>query len=628
MPPIKEFPDDDTFRMVKWMDDFVFPWKDTQTAAIVVHLQVLTAEEAEKARVHNDAYTQSVIQAARSDTPTKLISVRVLAPLASLMRIGEIYRGQRLFGLAHMRTTAVEMPRIIGQDEDARLSSSLAIPPGWMGRKYFLLNRTEYEMDYREFSGSYTVNFQVNGTTYIIPSTVLFHFYFAAVPVMAHAFTRGPFSITSEDLICPEIPTWNLRTEERMDPHTLQVLLQRGISPKFAIHLAIVYFGYGRICANAIYGHAQQTKVGELERRWFMRARIPFDPALGPVRVRLRGWRLRNILGVVHGVPQNKFLVTQILGSSTPPMPPIGWEQVVGTTPGDQVEEVSGASPQRRSHEVDPISEDALVVNDQDADAGKGPRSLDANLGMWLNRPETFLLKKAVTKHYTEQAGPPHRAAEGGSTTVSAGAKTYRRDAPAVLRENEEPQHDHERFEAILTALDDLEGMGALASYSVHTANPDMKRSIQRYPHPTWAFQPLDQTTDSTPPSRNWRVIERRLTVKGYVIRPRVALVLWLEGTAGSAYWIEIECHGQRTYEAVLMTSPPEDIDPALVKVLDAIADHEGSHLTEHLPTWSLDQQVGTLLTLRHQFERGAKRWNLGWLRERLTEAGVLVATW
>jgi len=64
------------------------------------------------------------------------------------------------------------------------------------------------------------------------------------------------------------------------------------------------------------------------------------------------------------------------------------------------------------------------------------------------------------------------------------------------------------------------------------------------------------------------------------------------------------------------------------VKVLDAIANHEGSHLAEHLPPWSLDQNVGMLHTLRHQFERSAKHWKLGWLRERLTEAGVVADTW
>ncbi|QBN85525.1 hypothetical protein EBA17_01155 [Xanthomonas oryzae pv. oryzae] len=588
MPIIEEFPKDDAYRLVKWVDKFTLPHLTTRSTSVTVRLQRVPFQR------HSDLnrLTRESAVALLPLDPTdagqaQYTSVAVHAGLLPHLAVGRVYQGQRLVGELPTRQATLTLADAELSCHEIKIGEELPAPAGWTYPYKQLLSR-EFGGIQTEFSGSRCLVFvDASGIEYVIPRALIFQRFYAIQRELANAFTSGPWAQTRHRIVYAGQLKSGLET--RIDPATgaWHVILQTHVENDFARLAALLYFDdYAVARAESIYAGMLSDRRGNVHAPWFASAQIPFRAEAKPLRLQVKGFMLQPRLGRREGggkpvVHKQSFLVTSILGSSWPSYtPPIKAGRLNSGDKGKEQLPAQGDRPYANHLHARPAGSELVTTSATDASAAQGDAVTLEDTFSWLDGEEPEKLTKDLSQLYSDSdlrpAPPPPDAASGGERTHQGG--------------NAAPAHHKvlvrdpvNRFRYLLDAFELLHSAGDLQRYTVF--QPAIPSQLAQCGGLScWNF--LDDMARRTGrwPSAGWRMLERARGVgtERTPGKPRCVLVVRIEVGTQLGYWFEIET---RTTEggvlSPLVASTGTDEQVAVSHLVESIARAEGRNLRQ-----------------------------------------------
>jgi hypothetical protein len=611
MPIIEEFPKDDIYRLVKWVDKFTLPHLTTRSTSVTVRLQRLPFQTyGELNRLTRDGAI-ALLPLDRTDAgQDQYTSVAVHAGLLPHLVIGRVYQGQRLVGELPTRQATIALPDAELSCHEVRIGDELEAPVGWTYPYKQLLSR-EFGGIQTEFAASRCLVFvDERGIEYVIPRALIFQRFYAIQRELANAFTSGPWVQTKRRIVYEGQLKSGLET--KIDPTTgaWHVILQTHVDNDFARLAALLYFDdYAAARAESIYTGMLSDRRGSQHGSWFASAQIPFRAETKPLRLQIKGFMLPPRLGrkdsdgkrVVH---KQSFLVTSILGSSWPSYTPqIKAGRLNSGDKGKEQLPADGDKPYASHLHARPAGSELITTSGVDASAAQGDAITLEDTFSWLDGDEPQKLTKDRSQLYSESdvvrpAPSPPEAASGGERTHQAG--------------NAAPAHHKvlvrdpvNRFRYFLDALDDLQRTRDVLRYSVfQPATPS--RMAQCGGLTCWNF--LDETARRTGrwPSAGWRMLERARGTgsERSLGKPRCVLVVRIELENHMGYWFEIETRpkeGGVLSPFVVDPGPDEQVDVS--HLVESIARAEGSNLREAIAAAAQEIGSGAAHCYKHHYK-------------------------
>ncbi|NIJ78585.1 hypothetical protein FHT08_003719 [Xanthomonas campestris] len=588
MPIIEEFPKDDAYRLVKWVDKFTLPHLTTRSTSVTVRLQRLPFERhSDLNRLTRDSAV-ALLPLDRSDAgQAHYASVAVHAGLLPHLAIGRVYQGQHLVGELPTRQATLALADAELSCHEIRIGEELPAPAGWTYPYKQLLSR-EFGGIQTEFAASRCLVFvDAAGIEYVIPRALIFQRFYAIQRELANAFTSGPWAQTRSRIVYEGQLKSGLET--KIDPVTgaWHVILQTHVDNDFARLAALLYFDdYAAARAESIYTGMLLDRHGSAHGPWFASAQIPFRADTKPLRLQVKGFMLPPRLGRKEGggkpvVHKQSFLVTSILGSSWPSYtPPIKAGRLNSGDKGKEQLPAEGHRPYAGQVRGKPAGEDLVTTSAVDASAAQSDAITLEDTFSWLDGEEPEKLTKDRSQLYSDgdvrPAPPPPDAASGGERTHQDG--------------NAAPAHHKvlvrdpvNRFRYLLDAFEMLRSSGDLQRYTVfQPAIP--AQMAQCGGLSCWNF--LDETARRTGrwPSVGWRMLERARGAGSERSpgKPRCVLVVRIEIGDYVGYWFEIET---RTTEggvlSPLVASTGANEQVAVSHLVESIARAEGRNLRQ-----------------------------------------------
>lgn len=547
MPIIEEFPKDDAYRLVKWVDKFTIPHLTTRSTSVTVRLQRLPFQRHSDLNRLTREGAAALLPLDRTDAgQAQYTSVAVHAGLLPHLVIGRVYQGQRLVGELPTRQATLTLADAELSCHEIRIGEELPAPAGWTYPYKQLLSR-EFGGIQTEFGASRCLVFvDASGIEYVIPRALIFQRFYAIQRELANAFTSGPWAQTKHRIVYEGQLKSGLET--RIDPATgaWHVILQTHVDNDFARLAALLYFDdYAVARAESIYTGLLSDRRGNVHAPWFASAQIPFRAEAKPLRLQVKGFMLRPRLGRREGggkpvVHKQSFLVTSILGSSWPSYtPPIKAGRLNSGDKGKEQLPSQGDRPYANHLHARPAGSELVTTSATDASAAQGDAVTLEDTFSWLDGEEPEKLTKDRSQLYSDSdlrpAPPPPDAASGGERTHQGG--------------NAAPAHHKvlvrdpvNRFRYLLDAFELLHSAGDLQRYNVF--QPAISSQLAQCGGLScWNF--LDDMARRTGrwPSAGWRMLERARGVgtERTPGKPRCVLVVRIEVGTQLGYWFEIE---------------------------------------------------------------------------------------
>ncbi|MGQ5255188.1 hypothetical protein [Xanthomonas arboricola] len=588
MPIIEEFPKDDAYRLVKWVDKFTLPHLTTRSTSVTVRLQRVPFQRLSDLNRLTRESAVALLPLDRTDAgQAQYTSVAVHAGLLPHLAIGRVYQGQRLVGELPTRQATLTLVDAELSCHEIKIGEELPAPEGWTYPYKQLLSR-EFGGIQTEFGASRCLVFvDASGIEYVIPRALIFQRFYAIQRELANAFTSGPWAQTRRRIVYEGQLKSGLET--RIDPATgaWHVILQTHVDNDFARLAALLYFDdYAAARAESIYTGMLSDRRASVHAPWFASAQIPFRPEAKPLRLQVKGFMLPPRLGRREGggkpvVHKQSFLVTSILGSSWPSYtPPIKAGRLNSGDKGKEQLPAQGDRPYANHLRARPAGSELVTTSATDASAAQGDAVTLEDTFSWLDGEEPKKLTKDRSQLYSDSdlrpAPPPPDAASGGERTHQDGSA-----APAhhkvLVRD---PVN---RFRYLLDAFEMLHSAGDLQRYTVF--QPAVSSQLAQCGGLScWNF--LDDIARRTGrwPSAGWRMLERARGVgtERTPGKPRCVLVVRIEVGAQLGYWFEIET---RTTEggvlSPLVASTGTDEQLVVSHLVESIARAEGRNLRQ-----------------------------------------------
>ncbi|MEA9589193.1 hypothetical protein VC279_19930 [Xanthomonas sp. WHRI 10064A] len=588
MPIIEEFPKDDGYRLVKWVDKFTLPHLTTRSTSVTVRLQRLPFQRHSDLNRLTRESAVALLPLDRSDAgQAHYTSVAVHAGLLPHLAIGRVYQGQHFVGELPTRQATLTLADAELSCHEVRIGEELPAPAGWTYPYKQLLSR-EFGGIQTEFGASRCLVFvDALGIEYVIPRALIFQRFYAIQRELANAFTSGPWAQTRSRIVYEGQLKSGLET--KIDPVTgaWHVILQTNVDNDFARLAALLYFDdYAAARAESIYTGMLSDRHGSVHGHWFASAQIPFRADSKPLRLQVKGFMLPPRLGRKEGgrkpvVHKQSFLVTSILGSSWPSYtPPIKAGRLNSGDKGKEQMPAEGNRPYAGQVRAKPAGDELVTTSAVDASAAQGDAFTLEDTFSWLDGEEPEKLTKDRSQLYSDgnvrPAPPPPDAASGGERT--------HKDCNAAPAHHKVLVRDPvNRFRYLLDALEVLRSSGDLQRYTVF--QPVISSQLAQCGGLScWNF--LDETARRTGrwPSTGWRMLERARGTGSERSpgKPRCVLVVCIEIGTYVGYWFEIETRateGGVLSPLVASTGINEQI--AVSHLVESIARAEGRNLRQ-----------------------------------------------
>lgn len=619
MTIIQEFPDDDAFWLVKWIDGYRLPHQGTASASTEVLLQRLsitsqaTLNRLSKADVMALLARGSGVKpplgapAEFFDPPT-----RVHVGTTPLLRIGQVFQRQRYVGELPQEQMLIELALVEESCKEVTIGQLLQSPEGWPSKyPYYLLYTSEYSGVQDRYRPSRCLVYmdEATKTEVIIPRSVIFREFYLVDTELANAFTTGTWPECRSKLIHEGRMESGLETRIDSETGDWHIVVMTKVLRERAHILAVYRFDdYGEKCAESIYSKAYQDRGSETGNPWFASARIPFRADNDPLRLEVKGFQLHTRSagsGEDRKEFKRMFLVTQIVSCSWPKyIPKIRDERFNSGEGSDSGRPVEGDRPYSGARSSRPGGADTRISSGADSNATKGAIDIPSAAMNWSNGQEFLKLEKSSHKEYPK--GQPDAGSGGGSGDASTGRGSYSKEALEQARVNSLTRAQVDRFKLILDALKSLLADKAINGYTaLHPADP--RQFAHRGGYVCWSFLDASMRSVAQWPRSGWRMIKRAKGRQGLESLgvPRCALVLKIDLKSGVGYWIEIETRLAETgMLSCWITSLKDDEQRTIERVIDAIAVAEGSNLRKVLPKILGDAVGANVRCYTHMFKR------------------------
>lgn len=589
MVSIAEFPRDEIYRVIKWIDKFTLPHLTTRSTSVSVRLQKLplTAHSELNRLSRSDAV--ALLPFDREDPEqNQYITVALHAGLLPHLAVGRVYQGQRLVGELPTTHDLIVLPDAEQSCREVRIGDLLEPPANWT-YPYRLIHAAEFGGIQSEFSGSRCLVFTgERGIEYIIPRAVIFQRFYALHRELANAFTSGPWVLTSSKVVFEGALKSGLMTQ--IDPFSGEwhIILQTHVSSDLTKLVALLYFDeYARSCAESIYTSMLSDRHGSSISSWFASAKLPFRAERKPLTLDVEGFMLPPRLSRTVGsgrrdVLKQSFLVTSILGSSWPSYTPqIHGGRVNSGDKGFEHIPAEGKKPYAGHPRGRPAGSDLVVKSSVDAFAGESDVVVLEDTFSWLDGAEPKKLSKDTSRVYGE--GASTNRASPAPSSASGGERTYQKEAAAPVHHKVLVRDPVNRFRYLLEVFDTLQRSGDLRGHSPF--QPAISSQMAQCGGLIcWNFLDDFARTTGRWPSSGWRMLKRARGkwIGGTLGKPRCVLVVRVERSDWIGYWFEIETRPSEggvlsPFIALLQT----DEQSAVQHIVEAIARAEGRNLRQ-----------------------------------------------
>ena len=600
MPIIEEFPADDAYRVVKWVDKFTLPHLTTRSTSVTVRLQRLPLRNhSELNRLTRESAVALLPLDPSDPGQDQYTSVALHAGLLPHLAVGRVYQGQRLVGELPTRHATISLPDAEQSCREFRIDDELEAPAGW-NYSYKLILAREFGGIQSEFSASRCLVFtDERGVEYVIPRTVIFQRFYAIQRELANAFTSGPWATTKTKIVYEGELKSGLKT--KIDPISgaWHVILQTHVDNDFARLAALLYFDdYARSCAESIYAGMLSDRRGSTHSPWFASAKLPFRAEAKPLRLEVKGFMLPPRLGrtgsdgkrVIH---RQTFLVTSILGSTWPSYPPpIKAGRLNSGDKGREQIPAEGDRPYGARPRGGPAGSDLVTTSGVDALAKEGDAIILEDTFSWLDGEEPEKLTKDTSQLYSEGDIRPPKAPP--PTTASGGERTHQGGNAAPAHHKVLVRDPVNRFRYLLDAFDSLQRTGEVRQHSVF--QPVVPSQIAQCGGLfCWNF--LDETARRTGrwPGAGWRMLERARGVGSdrTVGKPRSVLVVRVAFDDRVGYWFEIETRpSEGGVLSPFIVDLKTDEQEAVQHIVESIARADGRNLRQAMT--AAVQEIGS----------------------------------
>ncbi|MEP7371698.1 MAG: hypothetical protein ABI659_05655 [Nitrosospira sp.] len=578
---ILEFPDDDAFWLVKWIDEFRIPHLGTRSASVGVILQKLPFTKIQDLHALRAEDLLQILGHRNKDQTVQVFRQKPVMPgILPLLYIGEIFHKKVKVG--ELPTRRARLGLLNGGQEgiELALGEPIQAPPGWKKeRPHYLLNKYEYSTStvFHMMPRSRCLIIKHGGITYVIPRMTIFKTFYACHTELAKAFCNGPWPERLQDVICLSDFESGLKTEAVSGQWN--VILQTLVPDRFAELLALYYFDpFARACAESIYSKSLQDRGARMQEPWYATAQIPFMPSTKKLSLDVRGFQLRSWYKDKEegGVERQKFLVTEIAGCTWPNyIPDIGYERSNSGQKGARQTWAEGSRPYKKTPQGQPSGPDTGVDSEHDADANSPATHMNAAEFSWLNPPRKHKLQKNSSKQYPDSDDPPPRPTPDNK--ISTGGHSHQQDTNGKGEAEITVREPEKRFDHIYEVLQSLADKKFITSMQVYPCPIHGKR-IWRGSHDCWSFTD-ESRKHGYRPRRGWRLVE--YDAEDFRnCKYRSALVIKLEINSKPHYWIEIECRSKEGgYRSPLLSNINGDATQIIAEALEIIVEKNGINL-------------------------------------------------
>lgn len=588
----REFPDDDAFYVIKWMDRYASTARRSVSMSFDVVLQRLLQTSLREIQRLSVTEVQEILGKPSADAPAPIdprdrfgqkrwptVVRRCHAGLLPLMHIGDVVHKRKLVGRLPQQEFALRLDRGSACGEDYALGQP--VPGlGWRGARgsRTALGRYQYELPWGLMDRSRVFVVSAGGIECILPHNVIFQGLYAVNSALARAFTEGPWHATRHDIVRPDPMENGLATYADPQGRFWTIVLRTEVLFGCERLVAILYHDpQANANANSIYACAEKDRQESRKlvsarrwvdpREWYITARLPLGECAS--KLKIHGITLRD--GALEdGSVLRQVLATRLVGCNEPAhIPPIFYEREnsgeVGADPqvSDEPKPYSGkprgGTPEHLRHETE-------VTEDDDADAQGAVHRVDGSEFAWEDAKPMEKIVKETSTHYTGPGG--WRPQRPPTDVVSAGFRMPGDSRGVDPLTAETLVRAPSRLKLAWSAFKRLQQAGKIISFQAIPAADQIARA-DRGEFECWNFLDPDERAQVVrPPTRGWRVIEH----KGNWPILRAALVCHVRLEKGGCLWFELECRAAEKYCSLLVGPVADPSDEMIYDCLFEIA--------------------------------------------------------
>lgn len=542
-----EFPTDNKFWWIRWVDNFTPHLGSSGTAGVTVFLSSIPDDTLESINKASDPYW--IFRDYQRNAEINRIHLQVSN--ISALPIGTVFRNaipQPSFRVSQSTincdTTIFPQRLVNSKERDPRC------PPNWDTNKYphRLINPSQYLLEKED--PHWLCVLRSEETDFLIPCYEILRYFYCWNPIMARVFTTGPWKNNLHKVINPS------RTGIDADNKNWYLTARKGFSLNHCNLLAPIFIdetGYRR--ANEIFLFLQNKNTNGTSS---LRAKIPFRD--GPIQLNVKGIWLQKDNSA-------KFLVFQILKHKWP-YPEVVFNYNIDTDnrqgqiriPIDAYPPFDSAGQQKLCLNTD-IAD--IISSENDPNGNLSKINFTIPFPIVYNITETRE-KKETSCVYSKSHPYFDSTANGGENASTGEPSNSGSDHPANFVPIE--PSDTDRFDELVEALNELKSAGSITGYAV-LSPPDDRSKI--YNELTlWNMPKLRGIVSGKLTYTSWALIK-----KGAVKRPRRALVVELKAISQNLYIIEVEIQSTDGYRALIFKpiSPSvlhDAIDDALIYIV------------------------------------------------------------
>lgn len=505
-----------------------------------------------------------------SDVPMWAQPRGVLLGALPLIKIGDIVRGRRIEGALRQR----ELNLSIDTKSEVRalgIFDEYAAPKDWRGT-YRALNRFEYELGVSpEVSGSRCVIIKNSNVEYVIPDTVILRTFYAFHSKLANAIYSGPWDQSYSQVISTLNYASGIGTYVNNQTGAWNIVVQSGLNHDHAIRLAALYFdSYARRCTSAIHTSSTQQnheRRSDGDRRWFVRAKIPYRWDVQPLKIRVKALALRP-----HRFSEPellRYLVTSIDATSWPFADQLIFTELANSNalskdgnPKKVDEFYFGRKPKSVLADLD-----AELDHHSEAYKYAADNIVEADDFKFLNKPLHDIQRKSSHKEYLGSSKPPE---EEASLRLSAGSTAPGSHKPAPLIAESRDRRLSPQLQLLLNTLDLLVDKNEIEGFEV-IGPPEASYLLQlRNGLSCWSFPSEDQIRSirSGRAASGWEFIFESPSIEGGARRaiPRCLLVVLIKLNGCNLMIFEVEPRASETAYRFYVIKVTETIELGFIE--------------------------------------------------------------
>lgn len=574
------FPTDDHLWAVKWCDKHCQMHEKSRSSSVEILLQQIPARDAQMLRRMSEPEVGQFLARDKNVT-AQFRTVLLDAGSLPALRVGQVYQSGRRVGDLRTSTLMLDMPGGEQLMREISLGDNLEKPPGWADKYNFrLLNPSQYELPYRTYDMSRCVVRRIEHdgaeVDVVIPRMLIEQTFYYPDSRMIHIAARGDWDAQKDELLYLKPMANGLETAICAETGAWKVVVRTHILDMHAPGLAIfAHSPYAQHSVNLIYSNALLERGSDRFAPWHASGRIPWDPELGPFRLKLRGLMLKS--NRMKGT--ETFLVTHIAGWTLPAHVPTilaerensGLKSQQGTE--DPNRNRGGRSEGRGNNQRE-------IESGVDANPQLGNEGFDTTAVEWLEEPRVETQKKK--SHISPTGEPTTGGSENPNQTeeASTGDEGSQEGNPGKVTVRAITHPPSTSFSRLLDALNKLKAEGFISAHSLFSPDDPAQREV-RGVGDCWNFLSDElangENRSGKLPRRGWVILKPG---EGRPL-PRAALVLHIAMGSSDIYWVEIERRtphdGMRS--PILANIPASRAQAIIGDMLLKIAESEGRGL-------------------------------------------------